>query len=74
MDEFDYKPNSNKAKEERKESLSKVVKTKVRRRKGGGLKKIANIILAEDIEDAPVARVSSRLTAMIVQIQPQQSR
>lgn len=67
MDEFDYKPNSNKAKEERKESLSKVVKTKARRRKGGGLKKIANIILAEDIEDAKIQLVSDVIIPAIRQ-------
>ena len=52
MDEFDYKPNSNKAKEERKETIQPVVKANVRRKKKSGLKKVANILLAEDIEDA----------------------
>lgn len=58
MDEFDYKPNSNKAKEERREAIRPVVKGKVRRKKSGGLKKVANILLAEDIEDAKARLIS----------------
>lgn len=53
MDEFDdYKPNSNRSKEENREQLKPVAKATVRRRKNGGLKKIANVLLAENFEDA----------------------
>lgn len=67
MDEFDYKPNSNKAKEERKEEQKKIVKASVRRRKSSGFKKIANILLAEDIEDAKTQLVSDVIIPAIRQ-------
>lgn len=68
MDEFDnYKPNSNRSKEERREQIKPVVKAAVRRRKNGGFRKIANVLLAENVEDAKNQLISDVIIPAIRQ-------